>query len=162
MKILVFSDSHGNISYMQKALRAHPDSEVVFFLGDGISDADSLAALDTTRMWIAVRGNCDFSSLFKNSQIKKTEEIDLLGKKIILTHGDLYDVKYGSDKLCYLAEERGADIVLFGHTHIPCERYIPADKPYYLFNPGSISSPAYSYGIITLTESDVLLSHGKF
>ncbi len=37
MKCLVFSDSHGNVSYMKKALRLHPDAEVVFFLGDGLA-----------------------------------------------------------------------------------------------------------------------------
>ncbi len=101
-------------------------------------------------------------SVLRGAQIKKTEEITLLGKKIFLTHGDLYGVKYGTERLGYAAEERGADIVLFGHTHIPHEEYISAQKPYYLFNPGSISSPSYSYGIITLTESTVLLSHGRF
>ncbi len=161
MKCLVFSDSHGNTFYMQKALRKHPDAEVIFFLGDGISDAEAVAELDSFRMWVAVRGNCDFSGIFKNSQIKKTEEIELLGKKIFLTHGDLYNVKYGTDRLEYAAEERGADIVLFGHTHIPEERYVSVGHPFYLFNPGSISSPSYSYGIITLTENSILLSHGK-
>ncbi len=161
MKCLVFSDSHGNSSYISKALQKHPDAEVVFFIGDGISDAASIADYDASRMWLAVRGNCDFSHILRNAEVKKTEEITLLGKKIFLTHGDLYDVKYGLDRLKYASEAREADIVLFGHTHIPYEEYVSGEHPYYLFNPGSISSPSYSFGIITLDFGSVLFSHGK-
>lgn len=162
MKCLVFSDSHGCVGYMREALRMHPDAEVVFFLGDGVSDINHIAAYDIERMWICVRGNCDFTKIFRESELNKTEEITLLGKKILLTHGDLYNVKFGLDRLKYLAIERNADIVLFGHTHIPSEEYVSSEKPFYLFNPGSISSPSYSFGIITLDESGVLFSHGSF
>ena len=40
MKCLVFSDSHRNTRNMREALLRNPDAEVVFFLGDGLSDAD--------------------------------------------------------------------------------------------------------------------------
>ena len=33
MKCLCFSDSHGTSAYMRRALKMHPDAEVVFFLG---------------------------------------------------------------------------------------------------------------------------------
>jgi predicted phosphodiesterase len=46
MKCLVFSDSHGSSYGMLKALALHPDAEVVFFLGDGLSDADSVEYSD--------------------------------------------------------------------------------------------------------------------
>ena len=147
---------------MQRALKLHPDAQVVFFLGDGIYDADALRAMDTNpRMWLAVRGNCDFHRLFDGREAKRIEEITLESRKIVLTHGDLYGVKGTLVHLEKMAKERGADIVLYGHTHTPNEVYINEDKPLYLFNPGSISSPSYSYGILTLGES-VLFSHGSF
>lgn len=160
MKCLVFSDSHGNNSLISRALMKHPDAEVVFFLGDGLSDINDLASLDNERMWIAVKGNCDFSGIFMNRVADKTEEITLMGKKIVATHGDLYNAKYGTEGLVSLAHSRGADIVLFGHTHIRHEEYVDGEHPFYLFNPGSASSPSYSYGILTLDEKYILLSHG--
>lgn len=161
MKCLVISDSHGNESNILKALSMHRDAEVVFFLGDGLSDADSVASLDKSKMWIAVQGNCDFRQYFLGREVKKTEEITLEGRRIVLTHGDLYGVKYGNDGIKNLALSRKADIVLFGHTHTPYEEYANEVKPIYLFNPGSISSPSYSFGILTVTEAVIMFSHGK-
>ena len=57
MKCIVFSDSHRNTRNMREALRIHPDAEIVFFLGDGLSDADLVASGDNARAWFAVAGN---------------------------------------------------------------------------------------------------------
>lgn len=165
MKCLCFSDSHGYTYYMKRALAAHPDCEVVFFLGDGLSDAEMLAMSDPTKSWLFVRGNCDYRSFLSGEKVEKVASITLMGKKIVYTHGDLYGAKYGSDGLLLLAERTDADIVLFGHTHSPFEKYFDTEKRgVYLFNPGSIGSDfasAPSYGVITLTDSGVLFSHGK-
>ena len=160
MKCLVFSDSHGNNAFMKTALSMNRDAEVVFFLGDGLSDVELLAYEDAKRKWIVVKGNCDFHTCFCGEPVSKTEEIHLEGRKILLTHGDLYNVKYGFDVIKRYAMKREADIVLFGHTHTKHEEYVNGDKPFYLFNPGSISSNDYSFGILTLTENSVLFSIG--
>jgi predicted phosphodiesterase len=98
--------------------------------------------------------------------VKKLDFITLSGKKILFTHGDLYGVKYGMDGITSLARENGADIALFGHTHIPLERYISdGERPLYLFNPGSAGAPyrcPTSYGIIQISDKGVLFSHGAF
>ena len=47
-KILVFSDSHGTTHNMRRAIDMHPDAEVIFFLGDGLSDIE-LFIKDKTR-----------------------------------------------------------------------------------------------------------------
>ena len=162
MKCLCFSDSHGYTYYMKQALLRHPDAEVVFFLGDGTSDAETLFLSDRERQWICVRGNCDFRSYVGTREIEALERITLMGKRIVLTHGDLYGAKYGPDGLLRLAEKESADIVLFGHTHAPFEKYFNTSHGgVYLFNPGSIgASYAPSYGVITLTDGGVLFSHG--
>ncbi len=156
MKCLVFSDSHGNISNMRRALSLHRDAEIVFFLGDGLSDAEELSLYDSGRMWYFVRGNCDFRAYLNGTQVSKTEEITLFSKKIVITHGDLYGVKYGYDDILSMAHSRGADIVLFGHTHRICDEYRDG---VYLFNPGSVKD---SYGVLTLAEGTVLFSVGAF
>ena len=164
MKCLCFSDSHGSSAGMRRALNMHRDAEVVFFLGDGLSDFEELI-YDRSRAWIAVRGNCDIRGTLGNEFVKKTDSITLLGHRIFLTHGDLYGVKYGLDGISKLAVDHNADIVLFGHTHRRLEKYIPTENGgYYLFNPGSVGggfSSAPSYGVINITESGILLSHGS-
>lgn len=145
---------------MTLALSAHPDAEVVFFLGDGLSDAELVSSGDASRAWLTVAGNCDYEPTFRDAFVKKTEAITLEGQRIAYTHGDLYGAKYGIGGLAKLASETNASIVLFGHTHQPLEQYIPTeDGGFYLFNPGNIGGG--SYGVMLLREDGVLLSHGK-
>ena len=124
MKCLVFSDTHGDFTYARAAMALHRDCEVVFFLGDGLRDIEQLASIYPTVAFIAVRGNCDFNDDFCGAECKKVESITLLGKRIVLTHGDLYSAKSGDERLLYLARERGADILLYGHTHTPRQEYL--------------------------------------
>lgn len=166
MKCLVISDSHrGGDRAILRLLAAHPDAEAVFFLGDGLSDLDVLAGNDTARTYFPVRGNCDYTDTFRDFLVPKTDEVILEGKRIVFTHGDLYGAKYGVGGLLALARERDADVVLFGHTHVPteiCERV--GEKTVYLCNPGSIgASPdgRDTFGILTLTGDSVLFSIGE-
>lgn len=164
MKCLCFSDSHGYTSGIRRALSAHPDSEVVFFLGDGLCDIEPIISENQNRAWIFVRGNCDIRREINSIEAKIVESITLEGKKITLTHGDRYGAKHGHGELLALAKRTGSDIILFGHTHTPHESY-NSDMGVYLFNPGSISggySSPKSYGIITLTAGGVLFSHAFY
>ncbi|MBO5907762.1 MAG: YfcE family phosphodiesterase [Clostridia bacterium] len=162
MKCLCFSDSHGTSRGIRRALSLHRDAEVVFFLGDGLLDIMPLVSEYTKLAWIFVRGNCDTFREVDNREAKITDTITLVGKKIVLTHGDRYGAKSGYGELISLAKRSCADIVLFGHTHQPYEKFYSEDEVY-LFNPGSIGEgylSLKSYGVINLTESGVLLSHG--
>ena len=166
MKILVFSDSHGRDGGMRRALSLHPDAEGVFFLGDGAREALALAEGEPNRFFIGVKGNCDGAlfGLLGGTELREEEEIVLLGHRILLLHGHTVGVKGGRGGLVSLTDRRNADLALFGHTHEPLERYFSdGEKPFYLFNPGSISRPRSgepTYGVITLTEGGILLSHG--
>ena len=163
MKCLCFSDSHGSTNNIRAALNKHPDAEVIFFLGDGLVDLEDFIS-DRSRAWLAVQGNCDYFAAFGDSFAKKTDSITLMGKRIFFTHGDLYGVKYGIDGVTKLAIDHNADLVLFGHTHQPLEKYISTEHTgFYLFNPGSIGGgyEGRSYGIINITDKGILLSHGR-
>lgn len=164
MKALIFSDSHGSERCMRAALRMHRDAGVVFFLGDGLSDFERVADDDPLpRTWLAVRGNCDFTSTFRGTRVTKTGQITLEGHRIVYTHGDLFGVKYGLDGILRLAEEQSADLLLFGHTHRKLEHYESTPHSCRFFNPGSAGDgyDAPSFGLLTLTENIVLLSHGE-
>ena len=163
LKCLIFSDSHGcGLLRMRRVIESHGDAEVVFFLGDGLSEAESLPALFPNKSFLFVRGNCDFSPL---SAVEETDSITLEGVKIVFTHGHKYDAKYSYHALSALAASRGAKICLFGHTHVPTEEYRgEGDAPFTLFNPGSIGRPMLSrptYGLLTISDGQYLLSHGE-
>ena len=157
MKILVFSDSHGRDEYMRKAISMHPDTEVMIFLGDGLVDFLSLPIDNKARLY--VRGNCDWHPEY--SFIPTVDSITLGGKKIVFLHGHTHGVKSGADSIRNLASDMSADILLFGHTHTLIEHY---DSGVYYLNPGTIGGVGDSptYGIITLRENCILLSHGSF
>ena len=160
MKCLCFSDSHGSPELISRALLLHRDATAVFFLGDGLSDVEAYLAADI-RPWYAVRGNCDTSAYADGRFVPKTLTVTLHDRRIVLTHGDLYGVKGGLAGLRALAADSSAALVLYGHTHTPHEEY--SDGIYY-FNPGSIAASYRStptYGIITVTDGGILLSHGS-
>ena len=154
MKCLVFSDSHRRgASEMERVLDAHKDAEVVFFLGDGLSDLSDVR--DGGRTFFTVAGNCDFFT----DGTPEVGEVTLLGHKIVYTHGHRYGAKYGEEGLLSLALSRGAQVLLYGHTHRQSERYESVGEGCTaLFNPGSIADG--DFGILTLTERDVLFSCG--
>ena len=164
MKCLVFSDSHNYPYFMEKAILKNSDTELVFFLGDGLSDVEELYYRFPKIKFLCVKGNCDFRFIVAGAAVQKTAEICVYDKKIVYTHGDLYGAKYGKAGLSDLARSRSADIVLFGHTHKAELEYVnEGDKPHYLFNPGSAGAREGSFGIMTLTEGqEPLFSHGSF
>ena len=160
-KILIFSDSHGNARNLSFALTEHGESvDLILHLGDGIADLPAEAnAISRT-----VRGN--FEDCFSRYYEVPTEQLfTVAGKKILACHGHRHGVKTFEAMLATYAAGKEADIVLFGHTHVPYLRYAPAEeygRPLHLFNPGSIGSPRggkASYGILEISENGVLLSH---
>lgn len=151
MKILVFSDSHGNTRGLLTAAARHRDADAAFFLGDGMRDADELADEFPRLPLYRVRGNCDFASF---------DPVDGLaplgGFVFYYTHGNYYYVKAGCTELAEAARARGADVALFGHTHEPlCETLNGVT----LFNPGSAGYLRGSYGVITIENKTLHFSH---
>lgn len=60
------------------------------------------------------------------------------GLHLFITHGHYYYVSMGEDHLKEEARGRGADIVMYGHTHRPS---ITREKDLTVVNPGSIAIP---------------------
>lgn len=148
MKILVMSDSHGDYFNMRKVLMSHSDVELVFFCGDGEEEILKARLEFPEKMFIAVRGNCDWGS-----QFQVTEFFSVEGKKIMVTHGHKYYVKSGYSELIESARENNCDIVLFGHTHNPYTNY---DNGLYILNPGSAHGYGATFGLIDITPKGIL------
>ena len=142
-KLCVFSDSHGLALYMLRAIRAE-DPDLVVHLGDGYSDLSEVMEAFPGLPLRCVRGNCD---VFSPAPAKLAFSVE--GKRILAVHGHAYQVKTDRSlqRLCYAALEEEADLVLFGHTHVPChDRWGDLE----ILNPGSISGLRPSYGVVAV------------
>jgi putative phosphoesterase len=148
MRVLVISDTHGNVS---RAMAAHALSEpvdAVIHLGDGSADVDLLrATLDVPV--INVAGNCDPGSNAPREFLWECE-----GKRILLTHGDAYQVKSGLARLLQRSLEIRADAVIFGHTHqAVCE----INSAVLLLNPGALANHVHhrSYSVLNISSEGI-------
>ena len=152
MKILVISDTHGDITHAEKAIRANKGIDLIIHLGDYFRDAQKLSEIFPDIPMEYIYGNSDF--MVGDAMAEKLLEV--CGKRIFITHGHRYSVKWDYEKLYAKAQEQHADILLFGHTHIP--EIIQKDN-YYIVNPGSISEPRgiseESYAIIEIADGRI-------
>lgn len=147
MKFLVFSDSHGDTTYIRLAMqKERPDAAV--HLGDHASDADIIDREYPILPLCRVKGNCDyFEQRYPDKWVINWE-----GVTILATHGHKQSVKSGLLQLKYTALEAGAQIVLFGHTHAP---YCAQLDGLWLMNPGACGGRTPTYGIVELSEGRI-------
>lgn len=153
MKILVISDTHGDTNRAEEAIRSNKEIGLIIHLGDYFRDAQKLSSLFPSIPMEYIYGNSDFMI----DDVPAEKVLDVCGKKIFITHGHRYSVKWDYDKLFKKAEELHADMLLFGHTHVPD---IIAKDSYYVLNPGSTSDPREasdeSYAIIEIDNGNVV------
>lgn len=132
MKILIVSDTHKSHRNLEKVIEKTKGIDMLIHLGDVEGAEDYIEALVDCPVKI-VSGNNDFFS-----DLPGECEFDVEGKHIFITHGHPYYVSMGEEYLKKEAQRRGADIVMYGHTHKPS--YFEKDGIIVL-NPGSISYP---------------------
>lgn len=153
-KLIVVSDSHGNRDGLRAVLNAHRDADALIFLGDGLNDLTAVRRSGPCPLVYEVRGNCDYDRTVPSERL-----VSLGGLLIFMTHGNGYEVKVTTTPLRKAAARRGADVVLFGHTHSPYYAYIDGVN---LFNPGSISVPRVgrpTYGLLLIENSEPEFLH---
>lgn len=142
MKILVVSDSHGNIANMVHAVEKE-SPHMILHLGDCWRDGERLHDLFPEIPFHQVPGNCDFRSTESAEQLLFLDD-----KRVLMCHGHTYGVKQSLLTAGYAAEEQNLDLFLFGHTHCPL---VDLRGKTLFLNPGSIGDPfSPSYGIVTL------------
>ncbi len=148
-RILITSDTHGHIKLLQQAIRQAGEFDYFVHLGDYTSDVrfvEEELSLKGVRIY-QVKGNCDYTGA------EAYGECLVHGQRIAMVHGHQQRVKSSLLMIGLLAEEKNAEAVLFGHTHIPKIEYSASGK--LLFNPGSLGEPRLqgkaTYGILTVT-----------
>ncbi|HEY3306897.1 MAG TPA: YfcE family phosphodiesterase [Desulfuromonadaceae bacterium] len=145
---MVISDTHGNYPLVIKACDAVDPLDAIIHLGDGDEDAALLAQLLDVPV-INVAGNCDCGSSAPRELLWECE-----GKRLLLTHGDLYGVKKRLGRLEKRGFDFAADIILFGHTH---HAVIITLAGITFINPGSLvdSTTNPSYAVLDVTPAGI-------
>lgn len=138
MKICICSDSHGNWVGIQDMLDVERP-QVLLFLGDGERDFQRVDLPCTTRMY-AVCGNCDLMSMEPPWRV-----IELAGIRMMMTHGDYFGVKSGTNRLFERAREENVQLVVHGHTH---QMDLQMERGITLLCPGSIGVQTGNYAVM--------------
>ena len=137
MKILIVSDTHRyNENYLRVLERVSP-IDMVIHCGD-IEGSEYAIAQSAGCPVQMVQGNNDFFS-----DLPREKEFQLGKYKVWLTHGHTYGVMVGNNLIKEEAKDRGADIVIYGHTHRPVVEWCDAVVA---VNPGSLTYPRQEGG----------------
>ena len=154
MKILIFSDSHGDVETMVSVVE-NEKPEMIIHLGDSITDAEELHNKYTDIEMIKILGGID-SQKENEEWIQFTE---ICGKRFMLTHGHTFldkalNFRQGEQQMWMYAGN--ANIVLYGHSHEP---FINCCLGKWIMNPGRIGrsveggSGNPTYGVLIINES---------
>lgn len=147
MRILVLSDSHGNVENMARCVEL-TEPDVILHLGDCQRDAETLHRQFPSLSMQSVPGNCDWGAVDAPEVLTEYG-----GVRILMMHGHTRNVKAGTLSAVYAAREMGAQVLLFGHTHRPLVDY---DGSLWVMNPGSVGRGfPCTYGIVTITGGKI-------
>ena len=148
MKLIVASDSHYDkvmLMNLAQEIRRRGDIDAVIHLGDMEGDADWLRK-NLSQPVYGVPGNCDMYFRDPAEQV-----LALGGATVFICHGHTLRVKTTLEPLSYRAEERGASLALFGHTHARCVRNLGGVL---LVNPGALKDGRCA--LIEIDRGDVM------
>ena len=153
MTFLILSDTHGHIDRAGALIeRLHDQIDGVWHLGDNYRDFELLEKRYRPIYRLAfqaVPGNCDS---FCPAPTRLTIPVE--GHRVFMQHGDRYGISgHSIGMLPTAAKSFRANVVLFGHTHVPL---IEVQNGVLYLNPGSLSLPKGgsdpSYALLTLEK----------
>jgi len=173
MKIVVVSDTHGNIDVWRRIEPIFEGADLIIHAGDilyhpprlscqdGYNIPAMVEALNGSRIPIVfARGNCDpevYEELLEWPVQSPYAFVQYDNTRIFVTHGHLME----RSRMAETARSYKASILVTGHTHIPIIEQI---DDIVLINPGSPSFPKYeidgnpvgSVGLITDDDLSVV------
>lgn len=142
MKVVLVSDSHGNMGVLLDILNAHPDADLFLHAGD-----IELPSAGLERYQI-VQGNNDYYYDYPLELSFMTPY-----GKLILLHSHTLSMVHHTEKLHEYAKKHLASILCFGHTH---RHLFQEEEGIYLINPGSLyyNRDGYPLGYYVLEISE--------
>lgn len=164
MRIVVISDTHGNVEGASLILSTVAAIDLVVHLGDHIADIWALAA-DLPCPVVGVLGNEDRTEPGPFDLV-----ITAAGTALLAVHGHLFDLnpylpkeawERRMDELAAAARRHHASAVLFGHTHRP---HLEERDGILLVNPGEIypGGQYSSLAVLTVTGGDISAEIHRF
>lgn len=132
--VVVVSDTHASAAYELSGVlgRAVHEADAIVHAGDFTSEATLEAFQREADRLLAVHGNADDPGV--SDRLPPARVFEKGGVHVAVVHTQ----RGGEMGLRYFAEERGADVVISGHTHRPRAKRV-ADV--LLLNPGSHEQP---------------------
>lgn len=141
MRIIVLSDTHRQrMGFIGEMIELEKPG-LVLHLGDNVEDGEDIFRSFGIKTLI-VRGNGDLDFDYPYDRI-----VNIEGKRIFMTHGHKYNVKKDFMNLYNKGVDVEADIVLYGHTHVPVNT---EENGIIIMNPGSPSMPRQRQRIKTI------------
>ena len=157
MKILIFSDSHGDVDIMCGVIeKEKPD--MIIHLGDSIADAEQLQNKYPDIEMIKVLGGIDS----QKEDEEWIQHVEICGKRFMLTHGHTFldeATIYCQGQQNMWLYAGNSDIVLYGHMHEP---FINCSEGKWIMCPGRIGRHIKGgginpkYGILKINDSGAL------
>lgn len=149
-RLVVLADTHmpaRGRDLPEAVVHAIDRADMVVHLGD-FTDTALADELERRATLIAVHGNNDAEELRRRYPARR--DLVLNGRRIALIHGHVG----GRSARQAARSVRGADIVLYGHSHIPSQECFGNAL---LFNPGSPTdrrqAPFRAFGVIDIDEA---------
>lgn len=155
MKIVIVSDSHRNDEAMRYAIRQEQPFDLLIHAGDVQGNIDTaLPRAYRSYEVVCVRGNCDKGTTYPIEELIPVKG-DGWHRNIYVTHGNNFDVYRDETRLLEAGRRQLADVVIYGHTHVPV--CYEASDGILVINPGSVSEPRQadrrrSYAVLQFDE----------
>ena len=122
MRVIVFSDTHGNQAIADKIIQENSQCDHFIFLGDGLHEVDILKAKYADKSIFCVAGNCD------KSTAPTSAVLELYNTRIYITHGHLYNVNESITEIVNNAvkDEAVAALTMLGFSPAPAAKVVVA------------------------------------
>ncbi len=136
MRGLAISDTHRDVTGLAKILQrneGHP-FDCVFHLGDIQGQEVVVKMMLGGVPFYCVQGNCDV--FYSGGPLESV--VPFGDYTIYLTHGHLFPNRNRLDAIEKRALELGANVALYGHTHVPL---LDEKRQVTICNPGSLTFP---------------------
>lgn len=160
-RIAVFSDTHGNKLPMRQAVDELGPFDMMMHLGDGALDGKAVAQ-EFNIPFCGIAGNEDLGQ-----GLPETQSVTVSKWLFFLIHGFQTEAVHHKgeqararhiNRLCRIAEQKKARIILTGHTHEPL---LKEAQGIILCNPGDQhmgSSSPPTFALIRVSEAELDIS----
>ena len=132
MLIGVLGDSHEQVKDIDKCIKKLNNVNIIIHTGDMLTDAQYITRKYNIPV-LGVRGNCDPYNVGEEEILYTVSNYNIL-----ICHGHNYGVKSSLNRILLRGKNVNANIIIFGHTHIP---YYEEVDSIHLLNPGSLAFP---------------------